>query len=158
MAELIMEAQGEGKKISLYQNKVVIGGKKGMMGVLMAGGAEQTIRVRDIRAVEFKNAGSVINGYIQFSTGSSAKSGGGGILAVVDAGDEPNTVHFAKKAQDDFDTLKDKVEEMMDSLDNQGSVTAPTSADELKKYGDLLKEGLISQEEFDQKKKEILGL
>ena len=36
---------------------------------------------------------------------------------------------------------------------------APTSsADELGKYKTLLDQGVISQEEFDAKKKEILGL
>ena len=36
---------------------------------------------------------------------------------------------------------------------------APTSsADELKKYKDLLDKGVITQEEFDAKKKQLLGL
>lgn len=35
---------------------------------------------------------------------------------------------------------------------------APSSADELKKYKDLLDSGVISQEEFDAKKKQLLGL
>ena len=33
-----------------------------------------------------------------------------------------------------------------------------TSADELKKYKDLLDSGVITQEEFDAKKKQLLGL
>jgi hypothetical protein len=33
-----------------------------------------------------------------------------------------------------------------------------TNADELKKYKDLLDSGAITQEEFDAKKKELLGL
>lgn len=33
-----------------------------------------------------------------------------------------------------------------------------TSADELKKYKDLLDDGAITQEEFEAKKKELLGL
>ena len=33
-----------------------------------------------------------------------------------------------------------------------------TSADELKKYKELLDTGVISQEEFDAKKKQLLGL
>lgn len=36
--------------------------------------------------------------------------------------------------------------------------TAPSSADELKKYKDLLDAGIITQEEFDTKKKQLLGL
>jgi len=50
----------------------------------------------------------------------------------------------------------------------QRAATAPTTtikqeipqsnADELKKYKDLLDQGVISQEEFDAKKKQLLGL
>ena len=56
--------------------------------------------------------------------------------------------------------LKDKVEEIMDQMEaNQGiSVQAPSSADELVKFSALLKDGLITQDEFDKKKKELLGL
>ena len=55
---------------------------------------------------------------------------------------------------------RDKIEEIMDQMEqNQGvSVQAPSSADELKKFSDLLKDGLITQDEFDKKKKELLGL
>lgn len=36
--------------------------------------------------------------------------------------------------------------------------TPQSNADELKKYKDLLDNGVITQEEFDQKKKQLLGL
>lgn len=36
--------------------------------------------------------------------------------------------------------------------------TSPSNADELKKYKDLLDSGVITQEEFDAKKKQLLGL
>ncbi len=36
--------------------------------------------------------------------------------------------------------------------------TAVSQADELKKFKDLLDNGIITQEEFDQKKKQLLGL
>ena len=38
------------------------------------------------------------------------------------------------------------------------TVVNPTSADELKKYKELLDSGVITQEEFDAKKKQLLGL
>lgn len=48
------------------------------------------------------------------------------------------------------------------SQDNSPAVIIPQSntsnADELKKYRDLLDSGVISQEEFDAKKKQLLGL
>lgn len=51
-------------------------------------------------------------------------------------------------------------------VDRQSKTATPTiqqeipqsSADELKKYKDLLDNGVISQEEFDAKKKQLLGL
>ena len=43
---------------------------------------------------------------------------------------------------------------------NTTVVIAPTNdeADQLKKYKDLLNDGIITQEEFDAKKKQLLGL
>ena len=38
------------------------------------------------------------------------------------------------------------------------TVTEPSSADELEKYKNLLDKGIITQEEFDAKKKQLLGL
>lgn len=37
-------------------------------------------------------------------------------------------------------------------------VAASTPADEIKKYKDLLDSGIITQEEFDAKKKQLLGV
>ena len=36
--------------------------------------------------------------------------------------------------------------------------TSFSAADELKKYKELVDEGVITQEEFDEKKKQLLGL
>lgn len=41
---------------------------------------------------------------------------------------------------------------------NTVSASVPTSASELTKYKELLDSGVISQEEFDQKKRDILGI
>jgi predicted Zn-dependent peptidase len=40
----------------------------------------------------------------------------------------------------------------------QVSIQQTSSADELKKYKELLDQGIITQEEFDAKKKQLLGL
>ena len=44
------------------------------------------------------------------------------------------------------------------SAPTQTSVQTVSSADELKKFKDLLDAGIITQEEFDAKKKQLLGL
>lgn len=157
--EKIMEAKGAGQTVTLFPNKVVISGNKGLVGALVAGGTSQNIRIKEITGIEYKKAGFV-NGFIQFRTAASGNSKQGGMLAVLETSDDPNTVHFTKNNNDAFMELKNKVEEIMDQMENnQGvSVQAPSSADELKKFSDLLKDGLITQDEFDKKKKELLGL
>lgn len=44
------------------------------------------------------------------------------------------------------------------AVTNNSSETSLSSADEIKKFKDLLDTGAITQEEFDQKKKQLLGL
>ena len=51
-----------------------------------------------------------------------------------------------------------KEEFQKETQKNQSGVPATSAADELKKYKDLLDSGVITQEEFDAKKKQLLGL
>ena len=46
----------------------------------------------------------------------------------------------------------------IESSKNVNKTAAISSADELKKFKELLDCGIISQEEFDAKKKQLLGL
>lgn len=46
----------------------------------------------------------------------------------------------------------------IEGQNNTKATVAQSSADEIKKFKDLLDEGVISQEEFDAKKKQLLGL
>lgn len=54
-----------------------------------------------------------------------------------------------------FEFINQKVN---DISNEKASVNSVGTADELKKYKDLLDQGIISQEEFDAKKKQLLGL
>ena len=68
------------------------------------------------------------------------------------------TIAFA-----DIDNAKKIVDEVSKLISNRNkknaSINVPQSnADELKKYKDLLDQGIITQEEFDAKKKQLLGL
>lgn len=53
---------------------------------------------------------------------------------------------------------KEETAVQMEALDKQQGTSAISSADELKKFKELLDCGVISQEEFDAKKKQLLGL
>ena len=66
---------------------------------------------------------------------------------------------YDQKARDEvYDVINRRIAERNN---NKGSVTVVNStsnADELKKYKDLLDSGIITQEEFNSKKKQLLGL
>ena len=74
-----------------------------------------------------------------------------------------NSQGFARKHFAEADKIKEYVEKAIASraASNQGQTIinqAASSADELKKFKELLDMGIITQEEFDAKKKQLLGL
>ena len=64
----------------------------------------------------------------------------------------------AKKCQEMLDVLRQN--KILNRLNKKASTekSAVSSADELKKYKELLDSGIISQEEFDAKKKQLLNI
>lgn len=63
-----------------------------------------------------------------------------------------------KYAKEVFDVLIKSFKEYKEKNEYNGESTNLSTADEIKKYKDLLDEGIISQEEFDAKKKQLLNL
>jgi len=61
-----------------------------------------------------------------------------------------NSTDIVEISADEFKLLKEK-------QNNAGNVTT-SAADEIKKFKELLDMGIITQEEFDAKKKQLLGL
>lgn len=108
----------------------------------------------DILGVQYKDAGALIAGYIQFETATShAKSNF----------DDENSFTFDasyitnEQAKEVAEFVRGKVRETRRSQGQTVVQAAPLSAaDELKKYKDLLDAGVINQEEFDMQKEKIL--
>ena len=157
---VILECDGVGHTVTLFPTKVEISGKKSLTGMLVAGGSSQIIRIKNITDVEFKEAGGLIRGYIQFRTPSSGNTKQGGMLSGFEVADDPNTVHFTKEENENFLKLKSKIEELLDERESGNMVNSSqlSSADELKKFAELKDQGIISEKEFESKKKELLGL
>lgn len=63
---------------------------------------------------------------------------------------------FKKKDNDFAIKLKEKVEELMNTdIESKKSIS---NADEIRKYKELFREGIISEKEFNIKKQELLNL
>lgn len=62
-----------------------------------------------------------------------------------------------KVSNDEMQEVAEYVKQRVDQIKNSTG-TVFSSADELKKFKELLDSGIISQEEFDAKKKQLLNL
>ena len=151
-----------GKILDVYDNRVVFTSTHStstlvtgaLFGTSVTQG-EKTIYYKDAVGVQYKPS-SVLDGYIQVETAaggvSSSSSQYGGENAIQFSGKERNA-----EAETIVAFIKKKIDELK-NMPVGGVVQQISPAEELKKCKELLDLGIISQEEFDAKKKELLGL
>lgn len=156
---LIYDLQGvRGRSMKVYDDRVVISVKAGAASFLTgnASDGEKTIFYTDCVGVQFKESGIQI-GYLQLETAS-------GIMNMKQS-------NFFNENSFTFDTSVQSNEKMREVADyvrgrvntiKKGATQKQESqislADEIKKFKELLDMGAITQEEFDAKKKQLLGL
>lgn len=149
---------GAGDILSIHTDCIVIKHRGVMNALAMGVKGDKTVYYEDITAVQFKQAG-ITAGHIQFSIHGGNESRGGVLAA---AGDE-NTITVTNskniEAQKVVDHINKKLKELKKSQNTTTNVVQQISvADELKKFKELLDMGIITQEEFEAKKKQLLGL
>jgi hypothetical protein len=151
------EIKGYNGQLLISENKLTIK-RKGLGGFLAKGAmsGDKEIPIKSITAIEFKNANMLTNGFIQFSIHGEMGDKRGGVRV---ASDE-NTILFTKSQQDSFVKAKATIEDLIAKAEktSQTVVNNVSAADELKKFAALKEEGLITEEEYQMKKKELLGL
>lgn len=151
-----------GKILDVYDNKVVFTSSKStstVMSGLVFGQSvaqgEKTIYFKDALGVQYKPS-SVLDGFIQVETAV------GGMTSTGSQYGGENSISFSgKEANEDAEVIVDFIKKQIENIKNAptgGAVQQISSADELKKFKELLDMGVISQEEFDAKKKQLLGL
>lgn len=151
-----------GKILDVYDDKVVFTSTKStatlvtglVFGTSVTQG-EKTIYYRDSIGVQYK-ASSLVDGYIQIETAAgnmTAKANQyGGENSIQFSGDKMNA-----EAEVIVNFIRQRIDEIK-SAPTGGVVQQISPAEELKKFKELLDMGVITQEEFDAKKKELLGL
>lgn len=148
-------AKTSGSFLAIDSNTVVIR-HTGLLNQISRGGmqGEKRIPIKSVLSVQFKKANGATAGYIQFETaGGSANASRGGLFEA--AGDE-NSVVFTAAEMPQFEKIRDRVNEILGQ--HSPSVAQLSQADELAKFAALRDQGIITADEFDQKKKQILGL
>lgn len=145
------EYKGYNGTIVLSDSGVVI--KRGLKGMMLGGGflrGDKTIPYKSIVAVQLKKAG-LTAGYLQLTLqgGSESKSG------LMQSATDENSVNFHARHNKVFLEAKEEIEERISRVDNN---TSSSNLDELSKLAELKEKGVITEEEFNAKKKQLLGL
>lgn len=154
MSELLYELKGLNGQLELYEDKIVIK-RKGFLAKIDHGffKGDKTIYINQITAIQVKPAGFFMYGYIQFTVPGGIESTKG----IHDADHDENTVEFTAENNDLVNQIKSKIEELM-AQQRMSNTNQLSPADEIRKYKKLFDDGVITQEEFEQKKKQLLGL
>jgi len=158
-----LEIQGEQRKTLVVSDDVIRIEKKGLFGGKKR---EKTIPIRNITSVEVKKPGIVTAGFIQLSiAGGHARDSSfsltGGALAA--RTDENSVTFLGKDRYAEALEVKSYVEEWSTRHEQQLVTSAPASvapvsvADEILKLKALADEGILTAEEFEVQKKELLG-
>ena len=141
MSELIGRTlKGQTKSIVIGDDALTIQPKALYHGFV----GEKRIPYSSITAVQFKEAGSWLAGFIQFSIK-------GGFEWQGQVNQDENALQFDKALNVEFLALRDFVQERMASGTGSGGAGI---ADELTKLADLRDQGVLTEQEFlDQKAK-----
>lgn len=164
MSKLIYEIDGNtGNLLQVYEDKCVISIKKGMMNFLNSGGklnGAKEFYFSDVTGVQFRNATMFTNGFLQFDyPGAQDRDPFHSENSFVFGG-MPGSAGF-KRVQQEMPqivaAIKEKIAEARQTK-SQPVQAALSPAEELRKFKELLDMGIVTQEEFDAKKKQLLGL
>ena len=146
---MIASFEGNGNTVVLEEDCIQVE-RSGVMGSI-AHSSEMKIPLSTIQTIMYRKDSIFANGLLQFCT--------------LGGRTEASTIFFFPGRNSEALAFKEKVERQMEickrkEADHNGKtvIQSLSGADEIKKYKELLDSGIISQEEFDAKKKQILGV
>jgi hypothetical protein len=161
---MIMKVVGRSGTVEVYENKITLVYDNGITHTMARGRwAPKDIFIKNIAAIQIKPAGLAV-GYIQFTIpGGIERRGGGLAKGAADAIKDENSITFADKKQEaEFVKLKGYLEKRIIELSAPVALVQQThqisAADELAKFAELRNKGILTDAEFEAKKKQLLGL
>lgn len=164
----IFEVSCAGQTLTVYDDCVSFKAK-GTLGLLTKGiTGERKLYYADISSVQFQKSTKMLSGFIEFYLmGHNTQKQGGGLFAGT-TNDNRFTFYnkFLPEMEQAYAYIQKRINEAKKPQNVVSSVqpaipqtaTAPSDADELIKFKKLLDAGVITQDEFNAKKKQILGL
>jgi len=151
-----LHAKGSNGQISVDDDFVTLH-RKGMVARMNVGKGEKRLPLSTIAGVQWKPAGVLVDGFIQFSVpgGNERRSSLGGQTA--GARQDENSVTFRKNQQADFEAVRVLIESV---IARRGRPAVPATldlADQLERLAALRDQGILTEQEFATQKARLLG-
>lgn len=134
--------------------------RKGFNARIQVGKGEKRLPISTIAGVQWKPAGAIMEGFIQFSVpgGTERRSSLGS--ASKSARQDENSVTFTKSQQADFEAVRALIESTIARRGSGQTIVqqaAPLDlADQLTKLAALREQGILTDEEFNAQKAKLL--
>ncbi|MCX5921162.1 MAG: SHOCT domain-containing protein [Candidatus Melainabacteria bacterium] len=150
--EKSLKADGVNGQIEIKDNKIIIS-RRGINAFLVYGfSGEKEILIDNITAVQYKQVGWFSNGYIQFTFKGCLEAKRG----IREAARDENSIVFKSSQEKKFQYIKDEINKRIQS--NNQPIKTISNLDELEKLAHLRDKGIVTEEEFNLKKKELLNI
>ena len=149
-----------GRHLVVYDDKIVITVKACLASFLTGNvsDGEKTIYFVDCIGVQYKKCGFQV-GYLQFETAAGIMNNKNNNFFNENSFTWDTTKQSNETMEEVANYCKRRIDEIKANKKSSATTIVQTSpADELKKFKELLDMGIITQDEFDSKKKELLGL
>jgi len=146
-----MLAEGSNGSVEFVEERIVIR-RKGLANVLTQGfQGDKTIPLSSVTAVQFRPAGRVMAGLIQFTILGGREFRGG----MLEATKDENAVLFTAEHQPDFERLRDAVQSRLGS----SGVPHPrkSNVSDIVALANLLERGHITASEFEAEKAKLFS-
>ncbi len=147
------EATGANGSLTVFDDRVRLtkGGWRATLGVGYGAGSKD-IAISQITAIQWRDAGAVLVGYIAFSFVGGADRSGGGVSDVVKS---ENAVTFFRSQQPAFDAIRADIQTRIGA---GGARTdgSSSSSQQLRELARLRDDQVITADEFETKKAELL--
>lgn len=134
--------------------------RKGGLARMSMGKGEKRIPLASITAVQWKEPGVLVNGFIQFTLAGGIEQRSRFGQQTQDAAHDENSIVVTKKQAPDFLALRTAIESGI-ATQLHAPVAAPvaaTGAAEVSRLAELHAQGILTDEEFAAAKARALGL
>ena len=150
-----------GSVLEVYEDHIIIYHMQvgSLLTNIARGGtlAGKRIDYSDMTSVQFREPAGITVGFIQFAYAGCLESKGGLMDMMNDENSVPIHPSLIDQAKEIYDYIEKRRKEIK-SAPAQAVVQQVSVADEIKKFKELLDMDIITQDEFDAKKKQLLNL